>query len=111
MLLLKREVQAARVALVDNKQQVNFIIQGMTFTGCVRDEIEIHLWQSCYKSWKWRSIFLALQPVWKGGKTFIAVTAGCRIQVQGIEEYKKQGVLYSPDTKMKNSTGDTKTLR
>jgi hypothetical protein len=76
--------------------------QEETFAIAVRDEIEIHLWQSCDKSWKWRSILLALKPILTGAETFIAGTASCRIQVQGInelyEEYKKQGVLHSPDT-------------
>ena len=78
--------------------------QEETFAIAVRDDIEIHLWQSCDKSWKWRSIFLALKPVWTGAESFLAGTASCRIQVQGIEElfeeYKKAGVLHSPDTKV-----------
>ena len=72
------------------------------FAIAIRDEIEIHLWKACDKSWKWRSIFLAFKPVWTGAETFIAGTASCRIQVQGVDElykeYKKQGVLHSPDT-------------
>ena len=76
--------------------------QEETFAIAVRDEIEIHLWQACDKSWKWRSILLALKPIWTGAETFIAGTASCRIQVQGInelyEEYQKQEVLHSPDT-------------
>lgn len=76
--------------------------QEETFAIAVRDEIEIHLWQSCDKSWKWRSIFLALKPILTGAETFIAGTASCRIQMQGItelyDEYKKQRVLHSADT-------------
>ena len=76
--------------------------QEETFAITVRDEIEIHLWQACDRSWKWRSIFLALKPIWSGAETFIAGTASCRIQVQGVDElfkeYKKQGVLHSPNT-------------
>lgn len=76
--------------------------QEETFAIAVRDDIEIHLWQSCDKSWKWRSIFLALKPIVTGAESFIAGTASCRIQVNGIdelfEEYKKQGVLHSSDT-------------
>ena len=78
--------------------------QEKTFAIAVRDGIEIHLWAACDKSWKWRSLFLALKPIWTGAETFIAGTASCRIQVQGIEElfeeYKKQGVLHSPATKV-----------
>jgi len=76
--------------------------QEETFAIAVRDEIEIHLWQACDRSWKWRSILLAIKPIWTGAETFIAGTASCRIQVQGIdelyEEYKKQGVLHGLDT-------------
>lgn len=76
--------------------------QEESFAIAVRDGIGIHLWQACDKSWKWRSIFLALKPIWSGAETFIAGTASCRIQVQDINElyleYKQQGVLHSPDT-------------
>jgi hypothetical protein len=38
-------------------------------------------------------LFLAFKPVWTGAESFIAGTASCRIEVQGIkelfEEYKK----------------------
>jgi catechol 2,3-dioxygenase-like lactoylglutathione lyase family enzyme len=76
--------------------------QEENFAIAVRDDIEIHLWQSCDSSWKFRSIFLALKPIWSGAESFLAGTASCRIQVQGIEElfveYKKAGVLHSADT-------------
>lgn len=76
--------------------------QEETFAIAVRDEIEIHLWQACDTSWKWRSILLVLKPILTGAETFIAGTASCRIQVQGIdelyEEYKNQGVLHSHDS-------------
>jgi hypothetical protein len=87
-----------------NKLGFSIRHQEETFAIAVRDEVEIHLWQSCDKSWKWRSVFLALKPIWTGAETFIAGTASCRIEVQGVEElyeeYKKQGVLHSPDTKV-----------
>ena len=73
-----------------------------SFAIAVRDDIEIHLWAACDKSWKIRSVFLVFKPIWTGAETFIAGTASCRIQVEGIEmlyeEYKNQGVLHSPDT-------------
>jgi catechol 2,3-dioxygenase-like lactoylglutathione lyase family enzyme len=78
--------------------------QEETFAIAVRDDVEIHLWKSCDKSWKWRSIFLALKPIWTGAESFLAGTHSCRIEVQGVEElfeeYKKQGALHSPDTKV-----------
>lgn len=74
--------------------------QEETFAIAVCDEIEIHLWQACDKSWKWRSVLLVLKPIWTGAETFIAGTASCTILVQGInelyEKYKKQGLLHSP---------------
>lgn len=76
--------------------------QEETFAIAVRDTVEIHLWQACDRSWKWRSIFLVLKPIWSGAESFIAGTASCRIQMQGVndlyEEYKKQGVLHAADT-------------
>ena len=94
----------ASCAYYTNKLGFTIRHQEETFAIAVRDEIEIHLWQACDKSWKWRSIFLALKPIWTGAETFIAGTASCRIEVEGIdklfEEYKKQGVLHSPDTEI-----------
>lgn len=91
-------------AYYTNKLGFNIRHQEETFAIAVRDNIEIHLWQSCDKSWKWRSIFLALKPVWTGAETFIAGTASCRIEVQGIdelfEEYKNKGVLHNPNTQV-----------
>jgi hypothetical protein len=47
---------------------------------------------------------LGIKPVRTGAESFIAGTASCRIEVRGIEElfeeYKKQGVLHSPETKI-----------
>ena len=76
--------------------------QEATFAIVIRNDVEIHLWQSCDKSWKFRSLFLVLKPIHSGAESFLAGTASCRIQVQGIEElfaeYKMSGVLHSPDT-------------
>lgn len=80
--------------------------QEETFAIAVRDDIEIHLWQACDKSWKWRSLFLVLKPIWTGAESFISGTASCRIQVSGVtelyKEYKQQGVLHSHDTKVED---------
>lgn len=97
-------VQSIKKACEHYTNKLGFTIrhQEETFAIAVRDEVEIHLWQACDKSWKWRSILLFLKPIWTGAETFIAGTASCRIQVQGIdklyEDYKKQGVLHSPNT-------------
>ena len=72
--------------------------QEQTFAILVRGEVEIHLWQACDKSWKFRSLVLFLRPIWSGAETFIAGTASCRVEVEGIDElyaeYKVQGVLH-----------------
>lgn len=73
--------------------------QEQTFAILVRGDVEIHLWQACDRSWKFRSMVLFLRPIWSGAETFIAGTASCRVQVEGIDElyqeYKSQGVLHS----------------
>lgn len=78
--------------------------QEETFAIAVRDEVEIHLWQSCDKSWKWRSVFLFLKPIWSGAESYIAGTASCRVAVECIEElyeeYQKQVVLHGSNTKI-----------
>ncbi|RYZ54681.1 MAG: bleomycin resistance family protein [Sphingobacteriales bacterium] len=70
-----------------------------SFAILVRDGIEIHLWQACDQSWKFRSLALFLRPIWSGAETFIAGTASCRVEVVGIDElyleYKATGVLHS----------------
>ena len=67
-----------------------------------RDEVEIHLWKSGDETWKNKSGALTTNPVCSGAESFLAGTASCRIEVQGInelfKEYKKQGVIYSQDT-------------
>jgi hypothetical protein len=64
--------------------------------------VEIHLWASNDESWKDFGERISAQPIVSGAESFLAGTASCRIEVNGInelyEEYKKQGVLYGPDT-------------
>jgi uncharacterized glyoxalase superfamily protein PhnB len=70
-----------------------------TFAILVRDAVEIHLWASCDRSWRLRSLLLFLKPIWTGAETFLAGTASCRIEVEGIDELykecKAQGVLHN----------------
>lgn len=82
------------------------------FSKLRRDEVEIHLWSSCDKSWKWRSIFLFLKPIWTGAETFIAGTHSCRIEVIGIDELYnemlKNGVLYNSETVIEKTDWGTR---
>ncbi len=84
--------------------KMGFIVRHHDKDFCilVRDEIEIHLWKSGDDSWKAKGALLAEEPIRSGAESFLAGTASCRIEVQGIDElyteYKKMGVIYSPDT-------------
>lgn len=71
------------------------------FAILTRDEIEVHLWAASDESWQSRS-GAASRPVVSGAESFLAGTASCRIEVQGIDalyaEYRESGVLYGPET-------------
>ncbi len=106
---MKKTIPALPVQ--DIQQSVKFYTERLGFAAryqdegyciAVRDDIEIHLWRSGDESWKNKGAELAAKPIDSGAESFLAGTSGCRIEVQGIdelfEEYKRQGVIYSPDT-------------
>jgi len=72
------------------------------FCIMVRDEVEIHLWKSGDETWRTKGAGLAKEPICSGAESFLAGTASCRIEVQGIdelfEEYKRQEVIYDQNT-------------
>lgn len=72
------------------------------FAKLIRDEVELHLWASSDESWKNKGAALANCPIDSGAESFLAGTASCRIEVQGINElfaeYKQQNVIYNPNT-------------
>jgi catechol 2,3-dioxygenase-like lactoylglutathione lyase family enzyme len=82
------------------------------FAILIRDAIELHLWTSCDKSWRWRSLFLFVKPIWSGAESFLAGTHSCRIQVEGIdglyEELKHNGVLYNSQTTVRATDWGTR---
>ncbi|HSL12051.1 MAG TPA: VOC family protein [Actinomycetota bacterium] len=49
-----------------------------------RDAAVLHLWQAGDESWRERSSFE--HPVRSGAESFIAGTASCRIEVDGVDE-------------------------
>jgi catechol 2,3-dioxygenase-like lactoylglutathione lyase family enzyme len=49
-----------------------------------RDEAVVHLWQAGDDSWRGRDSLE--RPVRSGAESFIAVTASCRILVEGVDE-------------------------
>jgi catechol 2,3-dioxygenase-like lactoylglutathione lyase family enzyme len=54
------------------------------FAVLCRDEAVVHLWQAGDESWRERDSIE--RPVRSGAESFIAGTASCRIQVQGVHE-------------------------
>ena len=106
---MKKTIPALPVQ--DIKQSIEFYTTKLGFTVrhhdegfaiVLRDEVEIHLWKSGDETWKNKGASLAANSICSGAESFLAGTASCRIEVQGIdelfEEYKKQGVIYNPDT-------------
>ena len=69
-------------------QDVGFAIVG-------RDDVEIHLWEASDEGWRVRT---PSSPVVSGAESFIAGTASCRVQVEGVDELHAellpQGVLH-----------------
>lgn len=76
------------------------------FAKLTPDEIEIHLWASSDQTWKNRGESFIDLPICSGTESFLAGTASCHIEVQGIDElydeYKKKEVIYSVDTIIEN---------
>ena len=52
-----------------------------------RDEAEIHLWAASDESWRKRA---GGSPVVSGTESFIAGTASCRVEVEGIDELYRE---------------------
>lgn len=106
---MKKTIPALPVQ--DIKQSTEFYATKLGFTIrhqendfaiLVCDEVEIHLWRSGDEDWRKRGDHLVILPICSGAESFLAGTASCRIEVQGIhqlyEKYKQTGVLHSSDT-------------
>ena len=48
-----------------------------------RDAAEIHIWAAADEGWRTRG---GSSPIVSGAESFIAGTASCRVEVQGVEE-------------------------
>jgi catechol 2,3-dioxygenase-like lactoylglutathione lyase family enzyme len=55
------------------------------FAVVCRDEAVLHLWESADVSWRGRPDF-ADNPLCSGAESFIAGTASCRIETDGVDE-------------------------
>ena len=73
-----------------------------SFAVLVRDAAKVHLWAARDHTWKDRELAPGTSPISSGAESFLAGTASCRIQVDGLAElfgeYTDSGVLYSRDT-------------
>ncbi|MBA2415029.1 MAG: VOC family protein [Geodermatophilaceae bacterium] len=69
------------------------------FAVLMRDDAEIHLWESSDTSWQQRDSLK--RPVRSGAESFIAGTASCRIEVDEVDalydELAAAGVLHYAD--------------
>jgi len=55
-----------------------------SFAVLRRDDAVVHLWQADDESWRERAA--GEKPVCSGAESFIAGTASCRIEIEGVDE-------------------------
>ena len=53
------------------------------FAKFLSDTVEIHLWVAADENWRTRG---GSDPVCSGAESFIAGTASCRVEVEGVDE-------------------------
>src|SRR5437867_12130332 len=60
-----------------------------------RDAVEIHLWAAADEGWQTRA---SSRPVVSGAESFIAGTASCRVEMEGVDELHEKlqplGILH-----------------
>ncbi|HWM75844.1 MAG TPA: VOC family protein [Nocardioides sp.] len=84
------------------RDRLGFVIryQAPGLALLVRDDVELHLWESGDEGWRERDDF-ASNPVCSGAEDFIAGTASCRIQVDDVDglydEMRSAEVLHYRD--------------
>ena len=79
-------VKNARTAAGYYRDRLGFSLvhQDGGFAVLRRDESVVHLWQASDESWRERATIEL--PVRSGAESFIAGTASCRIEVDGVDE-------------------------
>ena len=75
---------AAAVGFYRDRLGFDVLHQDDGFAVLGRDEAVLHLWQAGDDSWRERGSLE--RPVRSGAESFIAGTASCRIQVEGVDE-------------------------
>ena len=78
-----------------DKLGFTLVHQETQFAIVRRDVAEIHLWAAFDETWRTRGG--GSSPVVSGAESFIAGTASCRVEVEGVDELyqevNKQGIL------------------
>ncbi|MCP9485647.1 MAG: VOC family protein [Gaiellaceae bacterium MAG52_C11] len=75
---------AASVAFYRERLGFEAIHHDGGFAVLRRDDAVIHLWQADDESWRDRAA--GAKPVCSGAESFIAGTASCRIETEGVDE-------------------------
>ena len=53
------------------------------------NKVEIHSWKAFDEKWKLKGADLSTHSIVSGAESFLAGIAGCRIEVQGMDELSK----------------------
>ena len=75
---------AATVAFYRDRLGFEVAYQHEGFARLVRDDVELHLWESGDDGWRSRADFTD-NPVCSGAETFIAGTSSCRVLVDDVD--------------------------
>ena len=88
---------ASAIAFYRNRLGFEVLHEDEGFAVLERDDARVHLWQAGDESWRER-VALRETPVSSGAESFIAGTASCRIEVEGVdalyEELSTREVLH-----------------
>jgi catechol 2,3-dioxygenase-like lactoylglutathione lyase family enzyme len=75
---------AAAVAFYRDRLGFDLLHHDGGFAVLGRDDAVLHLWEAGDESWRERAA--GAKPVCSGAESFIAGTASCRIEVEGVDE-------------------------
>ena len=75
---------AAAVAFYRDRLGFEVLHHDAGFAVLCRDEAVLHLWEASDEGWRER--LDPERPVRSGAESFIAGTASCRVQVEGVDE-------------------------
>jgi catechol 2,3-dioxygenase-like lactoylglutathione lyase family enzyme len=75
---------AAAVAFYGDKLGFEILHHDGGFAVLRRDDAVVHLWEASDESWRERTS--EGSPICSGAESFIAGTASCRIEVEGVDE-------------------------